>query len=656
MDGVSGTVPGLSLGLPRTGLLVLAAPAVQGSPASLVEIDPDVIVHPLTGRVPRRQEYDTVVLLAHDLIDLRAAATGLGQVGSAVTVAVVFERQTAAVPSVVWRPGWPTLDDARAVLRPRPHVVLRFGEPAPVRAVVAALARAGSPSGSPSSAWPVIGVRRDDPERWPPDDPAAVVSGRRRLFEAAGDFPPDLVLAEDAPAETVSQAHPVLGRAPVVVRAEPELTWAQMSGLDEAGRAQALTRRGSSSLGPVDEHLLNPMGFDREPVGPALRLRSRPDGTLVAGPDGGEEIVVARESGRVSDGDVPALRRLPGLHVDWLGARGPQAYCRALTRLACIGVPLVTDTAPTWVTTLLARDLVEALRRTTDLGDALQREEHSIRLRRAALTHYAASAWRRSLTLDLDVQSTPPETVSVLLVTRRPEQLEFALGQVARQRGVDVELVLATHGFSPDPGALARFATRSDAPVTVVDVGAETLFGEVLNRAAGRAQGSLVAKMDDDDWYGPDFLRDLVLARRYSGAGLVGVLPELTYLQQLDTTTRRAGPTEVYSSFVAGGSMLVDTAALRSVGGFRATRKYVDAALLRGMSSAGVPIYRTHGLGYVLRRGSHGHTWDPGLDYFLHPDRMAERWPGFRPSALLESRAVDLPPGAGPPPEGRTPG
>jgi hypothetical protein len=645
MDSVREPEPRIRLDLPRSGLLVLVGPAVRQPPSHLVELDEGAPVHRLTDRVPRRQDSEAVLLVVHDLVDLRLAATGIGQVGTASTVAVVFERETPRLPAVVCQPGWPALEEARVLRGPRPHVLLRFADPVPARSVVLHLARSSAASGTSSSTWPVLGVRRDEPGRWPPNDPAAVVAGPKRLFGAAGDFPPDLVIAEDAPAPDSLDLdpHPVLGRVPVVVRAEADLSWAELVSLQEAQGREALARRGPLSLGPVDEMLFNPMGFDREPVGRAVPLRARSDGALVAGRGSDTELVVADGHGRVSDSDLPALRRLPGLDVDWSGGAGPQAYCRALVRLACAGVPLVAAITPDWARELLSAPLLAALQEEPDLTDPLRREEHSVRVRRAALAHHATSAWRRSLAGAAGAQQSPPESVSVLLATRRPEMLPFALRQVARQRGVPFELVLATHGFAPDPPTVQEFSEVCGAPVTVVEVDTDVRFGEVLNRAAAHAQGAVLAKMDDDDWYGPDFLHELVLARSYSGAGLVGALPEITYLEPLGVTTRRAGPTELYSFFVAGGTLLVDVGAWRSVGGFRDTRKYVDAALLRGLSSAGVSIYRTHGLGYVLRRGDHGHTWDPGMDYFLHPDRAAHQWEGFRPSTLIEARPEDLP-------------
>ena len=61
----------------------------------------------------------------------------------------------------------------------------------------------------------------------------------------------------------------------------------------------------------------------------------------------------------------------------------------------------------------------------------------------------------------------------------------------------------------------------------------------LLGLAPGRAQGTLLAKVDDDDTYGTEHIWDLVLARHYSGATLVGKGTEFVYLETLDTTVRR---------------------------------------------------------------------------------------------------------------------
>jgi hypothetical protein len=143
-----------------------------------------------------------------------------------------------------------------------------------------------------------------------------------------------------------------------------------------------------------------------------------------------------------------------------------------------------------------------------------------------------------------------------------------------------------------------------------------------------------VLKMDDDDWYSPDFVADLLRARAYSGADLVGAPDDLYYLEDRDLTLRLGHPGEVYKGFVAGGTMLIARSALLEVGGFASVPRHVDKALTSAVREAGGTVYRTHGLGYVLRRTTSGHTWTADLDDLVA--RAVQTWDGFRPGRLLE--------------------
>ena len=239
------------------------------------------------------------------------------------------------------------------------------------------------------------------------------------------------------------------------------------------------------------------------------------------------------------------------------------------------------------------------------------REEHSIVERRAAI--------------DAIVPPSTWPSVSIVMATKRPEMLEHALAQVGQQRGVErLELVLAPHAF--DPGDLAD--------VRVVPQPESVVFGDVLNAAVAAATGDLVLKMDDDDWYAPDFVADLLRARAYSGADMVGTADEFYYLADRDLTVQRRHPGEFYTQWVAGGTLLLERSLLREVGGFASVPKHVDRHLLDALLAVGATIYRTHGLGYVLRRNSDGHTYDADLDKILDPDQLVATWPGFHPSRL----------------------
>ncbi|MCB0895240.1 MAG: hypothetical protein KDB43_07665 [Nocardioidaceae bacterium] len=342
----------------------------------------------------------------------------------------------------------------------------------------------------------------------------------------------------------------------------------------EVGR-QAVWPAVVASRPGLDLRVLNPIGFRADWGRGVVDL---PDG-----PPTGEMVAALRDAQgvRVPAGAAPAT----------------------VAGLAMAGVPLVGEGFAA-----------------VDLDDPLAREEHSLLLRRAAIDEHGSVDWQRP--------------VSVLLATRRPEQLDFALRQVARQRGVSsLQLVLAPHGFDVDP---ARVRDTVGTDVRVVPASADTLFGDVLQAAARAADGDVLLKMDDDDWYAPDVVADLLRARAYSGAEVTGMPAEFHYLAPRDLTVKRGHPTEMYARFVAGGTLLVDRSVLREVGGFRSVRKYVDAQLLAAVTAAGGAIYRTHGLGYVLRRNESGHTWQVDMDYLLDPSRVQRTWDGFTPSRLME--------------------
>ncbi|MBB4914522.1 glycosyltransferase family 2 protein [Streptosporangium saharense] len=360
---------------------------------------------------------------------------------------------------------------------------------------------------------------------------------------------------------------------------------------------------------------------------PAGFLRAAEEGMAELAWSGSEWLAGEPVGGRPEAGRVAALRPLLGLEVVWPEREVP---VDALLALAAAGVPLRAAVSPAWTDPGLARLLAAwtpeepAENPPPHSVTALRREEHSVRLRRHGLPQ-------------LGVRPLGTPAVSVVMSTMRPHLLGGALAQIAAQRRVEVEVLLGLHGVPADHPEVRHAIAASGLPVTVVEAPAATPFGEVLNLAATRASGEYVAKWDDDDWYGPEHLADLLLARAYTGADIVGTAAEFFYLEPLNVTVRRTDYTgEIWSDHVAGGTILTGRDVFTGTGGFPALPRGVDAAFLKAAHAEGARIYRTHGLGYVLRRSvSAEHTWRLPLAHFL---RVAtNQWCGFRPSLLLEA-------------------
>ncbi|MCY9782608.1 glycosyltransferase [Nocardiopsis sp. EMB25] len=489
----------------------------------------------------------------------------------------------------------------------------------PPRPVVA-LHGPGAASWRPGDTW-VTGVAATGPVPLTPVTPRADLALRLGTRESSEEWSDPIVPAVD---------RPVSG-----------------TGVAARGRngARPLTVRGPDPVAlvpPVDELTVNPIGFTPDASGPLGEL-TRVDGRTVV-TEGRTGPVAVPPDGTVTDVDLSRLRYLRGVRVDWAELVERDAAVRAVASLAAGGVPLLSGPVPAWAVGLgepllgLLTDAGEA-----DLSDRSRREEHSVRLRRVALrTHGVRARWR-GLAAAEGIPVRPDPRVSVVLCTRRPEMVGFALAQIARQRGVDAEVVLALHGFPADLPEVAPAVADFRAvglPLTVYEAEDARVFGAVFDDAVRRASGDLVAKWDDDDWYGPEHLADLLLAREYARADVVAVGPEFVYLQEVDTTLRRARTTETVTRSVAGSALLADRAVLDDAGGFRPLPRAVDTQMLVAFEHAGARVYRTHGLGFVIRRTADGHTWSQDLTYFL--DKQTDQWSGWRPSALLEGEPEPL--------------
>lgn len=568
----------------------LALEALQGIEDVPGVQKPQVV--PLSSLHGPLKGWGSVLVVAADRARLRRMASAVPLLGQCKVVACWLT--DAPTPWVlVPRPEWPRLvhlaareASGRGVL-----TVARFASGARAQLVVMEMARQAAGPGDTTHGGLVVSYA-GRPAAPGLDARSVLLPDVSGAGDAERDVPPDVVVARrGGSAQPQVEEHHVIDRAPTVV-----------------------TDPGPE---PVDERVFNPIGFRKDW-------------------DHGVVDLARISRGPVTEGVVAAARAFQGVRLP------ADTRTSDLLALAVSGVPLVTegvlDVAP---------PLAAALDADVDLDDALRREEHSLAVRRAAFDHHSTLAWRSALASRAGVRHVGLPPVSALLSTKRPEMLDFALRQVARQRGAEVELVLAAHGFEPDRDAVRR--ALGDRPHQVLTFEESTFFGDVLTAASRAASSEVLLKIDDDDWYSPDAVHDLLMARRFSGADVVGMPSEFVYLHanehRDDLTVRRNHPSELFARFVAGGTLLMDRGLLRSLGDFRRVRKFVDAQLLAGVEAAGGRIYRTHGLGYILRRTGAGHTWQRDDEEFRRPDIVASEWSGFQPSLALEVDDVDRPDG-----------
>lgn len=255
-----------------------------------------------------------------------------------------------------------------------------------------------------------------------------------------------------------------------------------------------------------------------------------------------------------------------------------------------------------------AADLLLALHRNPALG-----ERH---LHRAQRKIWKSHTYRhrseqvvRSVVPDL-IQDHRRPTVSALVSTIRPHQLEHVFRTIACQVDVEVELVLLTHGFALGQGELALMKEKFGVSnVTILTAGREKTLGECLNDCVRAAQGEVLTKMDDDDFYAPHYLSDQLHALEYSGASVVGKHAHYMHLAEQKATILRFSDREHKWTRTVMGPTIMASREVFSQNPFSDVRIGEDSKFLESVLNSSGSIYSSDRFNYCQQRSGVDHTW-----------------------------------------------
>ena len=230
----------------------------------------------------------------------------------------------------------------------------------------------------------------------------------------------------------------------------------------------------------------------------------------------------------------------------------------------------------------------------------------------------------------------PPASgrVAVVCVSQRPGLVDDVVANIGRQVGIvegrlDI-IYLAT--FDEDLGPAKRAFAKW--PFAIVEQpGTPISLGSALNLAMAKTDARFVAKFDDDDLYGPNYLADSLRAHHYSGAGVVG---KHTYYARFagswNSVLRFPGNEFRYTSTLAGGTLVIDRAKVGEQQ-FDDISLGEDQAFIAACHRRGISTFSADRFNFIqIRSGSN--TWRISEHDFLHQtlrvDETDERHTIFR--------------------------
>lgn len=296
----------------------------------------------------------------------------------------------------------------------------------------------------------------------------------------------------------------------------------------------------------------------------------------------------------------------------------------AVAQTPVVGTPVLGD-LPADVDALVPR-VEEATALRSEVVARLNQPElvarEGLLLQRAVLAGHTAAHRVREVAgaAGLEAPAISAPTISAVVPTNRTHELDNVLANLGRQTHPAVELVLVLHGLDVDDADLRRRATEAGVQhLSIVHADADLTLGACMNLGVDAASGRYVAKMDDDNIYGPHYLADLLSAFATTDAGIVGKWAHYVWLRSTGAVVLRYPDSENrYERRIQGGSMLFDGDVVRRIR-FSDIPRAVDSDILDRSMAEDVRIYSADRYSYVSVRGSdrHSHTWTVSDSTFL---------------------------------------
>lgn len=215
---------------------------------------------------------------------------------------------------------------------------------------------------------------------------------------------------------------------------------------------------------------------------------------------------------------------------------------------------------------------------------------------------------------------TSQAAVSIIVPTNKPKYINNIFKNYARFSYLYKELIVILNNNKLNLKDY-KIKAKDLKEVRIFQLDESCTLGECLNFGIEQSKYNYVSKMDDDDYYGSNYLLDLMNVFKYTDAQLIGKTSRFIYFEDNNTLSIREPNHEnrYVSRRIGGGTLTFEKEIFEKVK-FRSIKSHgTDAYFLKDCSDTKIKMFSADKYNYVYMKHKNldEHTWKISMEKIM---------------------------------------
>ncbi len=198
--------------------------------------------------------------------------------------------------------------------------------------------------------------------------------------------------------------------------------------------------------------------------------------------------------------------------------------------------------------------------------------------------------------------------VSIITCTIREENINNVFKNYKQQSWKDKELIIILNKDSMDINRWIKKA-RKYRNVQIYQLHEQATLGDCLNFGIMKSNHDIIAKFDDDDYYGPDYIKSSMDAFKNRNISIIGKNSLYIYFKNNKALIHVTGNENSITDTVAGATLMFRKDVFQQVQ-FEKVNRAEDYFFIEQCKEKGLNVYSTDRFHFAaIRQDAEKHTW-----------------------------------------------